>query len=417
MAPIQPDTPDKQAELTSKLADADHLDTQQAPFAIQMTNIEQTLAAARPRLVRLAHQWGVAPDGLDDVVQESLLDAWRHLETLRQPERFDAWLNGICRNRCLRWSHSQQRYTEMPLLDDEGSILDIPDPHAWNLTAELERQDLATLLDRALGYLSDDARTLIELCYLVEQPQREVAARLGLSINVVEARLHRARRRLQQVLNTDLRQDALAFGLALAGEPDGQWRQSREWCWSCGRHRLLGTFEPRADGLVSLIMRCPACGVVVDTGGLPRFDGQRAFRPALKRLFHLTSLLVSGLEDGAYTCPMCVVHQPVRVLHPDELAAVYPDSLNIDISRSILVLDCPLCQTRVESVVDGCLWPLPIVQRFVAEHPRTISEAEIMVEHAGQLAICLRLTDITSAARLTVLVHHRTLRVLATFQE
>ncbi|MEO7022105.1 MAG: sigma-70 family RNA polymerase sigma factor [Ktedonobacteraceae bacterium] len=391
---------------------------QRAIPGIAITNIEQTLAAARPRLVRLAQHCRVAPDALDDVVQESLLDAWRHLETLQQPERFDAWLNGICRNRCLRWSQSQksqQRYTEEPLLDDEGSALDIPDP--WDPNAELDHQDLATLLERALGYLSDDARTLVELCYLVEQPQREVAARLGLTINVVEARLHRARRRLQQVLTTDLRQDALAFGLALADEPDGQWRESREWCWSCGRHRLLGTFEPRSDGLVSLVMRCPTCSVVVDTGGLPRFDGQRAFRPALKRLLQATALLANGLEDGTYLCPMCETPQPVRVLHPDEFAATHPDSLNIGEGRSMLVLDCPHCNIRVESRADGCLWSLPVVQRFKARHPRAVSEAETIVEYAGQLALCVRLTDINSAARLTLLVHHRTLRVLAIFQE
>ena len=116
-----------------------------------------------------------------------------------------------------------------------------------------------TLVDRALAYLSQDARKLIELCYLVEQPQREVALHLGITVNVLEARLHRARRRLHQVLTTQLRSDALAFGLKLDDELDEQWRESREWCWFCGRHRLIGAFEPLSNGLVSLVMRCPAC--------------------------------------------------------------------------------------------------------------------------------------------------------------
>ena len=53
------------------------------------------------------------------------------------------------------------------------------------------------------------------MCYLTELPQREVALRLGVTINVLEARLHRARRQLRLVLSSDLRTDAQAFGLAI----------------------------------------------------------------------------------------------------------------------------------------------------------------------------------------------------------
>ena len=163
-------------------------------------------------------------------------------------------------------------------------------------------------------------------------------------------------------------------------------------------------------------MRCPVCSVLVDTGGWSRLDGLRAFRPALKRLFHTTALLAGGLEDGRHTCPVCEMLQPVRVLQPEELAARYPDSPNISISRSVLVMDCAVCQAHIENCIDGCLWSLPVIERFRVEHPRAISEAETLIEHTGQCAICLRMTDIASASRLTLVVHHRTLRVLALYQ-
>jgi RNA polymerase sigma factor (sigma-70 family) len=56
----------------------------------------------------------------------------------------------------------------------------------------LERQDRKNLIDRALGYLSESARELIELCYLTELPQREVAQRLDMSLGALELKLHRA---------------------------------------------------------------------------------------------------------------------------------------------------------------------------------------------------------------------------------
>lgn len=50
-----------------------------------IADIEQVLTGARPRLLRLAGRQGVAPDDADDVVQETLVEAWKHLERLRAP--------------------------------------------------------------------------------------------------------------------------------------------------------------------------------------------------------------------------------------------------------------------------------------------------------------------------------------------
>src|SRR5437016_833818 len=78
------------------------------PHAALTSNLEAVFAAARPRLLRFAQKRGVTPEAADDVVQETLIEAWRHLNHLCSPDRFDAWLIGICRNVCLRWSHAHR---------------------------------------------------------------------------------------------------------------------------------------------------------------------------------------------------------------------------------------------------------------------------------------------------------------------
>ncbi len=78
-----------------------------------------------------------------------------------------------------------------------------------------DRQDMALLVDRAVGSLSGSAREVVELCYLLEVPQREAAARLGFSVSALEARLHRGRHQLRQALNGSLRAEAEVLGLAL----------------------------------------------------------------------------------------------------------------------------------------------------------------------------------------------------------
>src|SRR5205085_8466041 len=59
-------------------------------------HLEAVLEAARPRLLRFVRRQGVSLDGADDVVQETLLEAWRHLDRVYSYQGVDAWLNKIC---------------------------------------------------------------------------------------------------------------------------------------------------------------------------------------------------------------------------------------------------------------------------------------------------------------------------------
>src|SRR5947209_11299346 len=53
-----------------------------------LTNdLEKLLAEAQPRLTRLALAYGVSSDGVEDVVQETLVSAWQNLAHLRAPDQ------------------------------------------------------------------------------------------------------------------------------------------------------------------------------------------------------------------------------------------------------------------------------------------------------------------------------------------
>src|SRR5215467_8521036 len=69
--------------------------------------LESALAAARPRLLRLARRHGVAVDAADDVVQDTYVEAWRHIDRLHAPEGIEAWLASICRHMCRRWTRAR----------------------------------------------------------------------------------------------------------------------------------------------------------------------------------------------------------------------------------------------------------------------------------------------------------------------
>lgn len=45
----------------------------------------------------------------EDLAQETLLEAWRHIDNLRSQEKLPQWLSGIAHNVCLRWARKRGR--------------------------------------------------------------------------------------------------------------------------------------------------------------------------------------------------------------------------------------------------------------------------------------------------------------------
>lgn len=399
----------------------------QRPSGFDSRRLDDALAAARPRLVRRARAWGVAPDDADDAVQEALLVAWRRLDHLRSPERFDAWLDAICRHVCQHYVRKRRSIAarQVTLVDPRlrgdgpGALGDVAG-ETFDPSEELHRRDLETLLDRALGQLPVSAREAIELCYLEDLPQQEAAARLRLTISALEARLHRTRLQLRRVLSGALRADAEAFGVALDADVSAGWRETREWCNLCGRHRLRGTFELLPDGSVNFRLRCPECsprtGIdMYSTGGTVPLASTRSFHPAFKRLIRsLKDRYAQGytqaLLRGWQTCPRCGGRAPIRIEPPHGDLPYFAKQFR-------LVVACPDCRTIIMPAAFAASWAdpqaQPVALRFIEEHPRWLMEPDVLTSYAEQPAIRFQLSDVSSAACLGILAHAKTLEILS----
>jgi RNA polymerase sigma factor (sigma-70 family) len=410
--------------------------------------LEALLVRARPRLLRLARLRGVPADAAEDVVQETLLEAWRCLDRLYDPTGADRWLDEICRNICRRYARkfaTEQRHTALPAPDasdgqraSEAIALDnIPDGQMSDPIEALSRQDMALLLDRALGLLPGNAREVVELCYLRELPQREATDRLGVSLSALEARLHRTRRQLRALFNGPLRGEAEAFGLALDDASAQGWHETRLWCSLCGR-RLSGMFLVQPDGSVNLHVRCSECeqhsglcdvdSSSVHSKGLIQLDGLRSFRPAWKRTMQGTAQrFTEALRVGAYRCPFCGAPASLQLLDKTQIAALaagvgLPEGLTRHPYRFWVWWECQqpwdnsYSHSGLFAASDLVYWSCAETQDFMRDHPHWVSEPELLVEYAGQAALRLQMADTTGAARLTVLADRQTLRLLAVYR-
>jgi RNA polymerase sigma factor (sigma-70 family) len=405
-----------------------------------LTDHNGLLTATLQRLARLSRARGVEPGDIDDVVQETLLEAWSHLHRLTFPAGFPFWIDEVCRNVCRRHARrrqSQRLHTvarlasildaDLPSDEDDAlalaniADLTLPDP-----LEECSRQELAVLLDRALDLLPQETRRIVEMCYLLELPQSEVAERIGISLGALQARLHRARRQLLQVLRGPLYQESASFAPAAESEDDGQWLDTRMWCSLCG-HQLQASFietEPEGERGVNLHVRCPGCARkygmdAFHSMGLVSLGQLRSFKPAWKRAIQgLSELIAQGLDQGGRPCPWCGSPASVQVADAEESVESTP---SLGPYRFWIRWWCAQCGELVglpgdlPSVEQVVSWSHARSREFILRHPRWQTTLGLPLEHAGQDVLKFHLTDSASTESLSVLAHRHTLRVLAVY--
>jgi RNA polymerase sigma-70 factor, ECF subfamily len=126
-----------------------------------------------------------------DAVQQALLGAWRDLPTLRDPERFDAWLHRLVVNSCYVEARSERRWTaRIRVLRAEPTTADI----ARGVVAREE-------LDAAFRRLSPEHRAVVVLHHHFGYQLTEVAETLGIPAGTARSRLHHAVRLLRATLD------------------------------------------------------------------------------------------------------------------------------------------------------------------------------------------------------------------------
>jgi RNA polymerase sigma-70 factor (ECF subfamily) len=127
----------------------------------------------------------------EDVVQDSMLRAYRFCDSLRGEPR--PWLLAIVRNACFTWLQSNRPAEIAPGGLDERPEEASPEPGPEALVArELDRR----LLNEALSALPAQFREVLVLRELEDLAYKDIARIVGAPIGTVMSRLSRARRLL-----------------------------------------------------------------------------------------------------------------------------------------------------------------------------------------------------------------------------
>ncbi|HEY5220223.1 MAG TPA: RNA polymerase sigma factor [Gemmatimonadaceae bacterium] len=132
-----------------------------------------------------------SPDVAEDVLQTSFIKAYQHLSEVRG--RFDAWVFRIVANGCKDWLKNIRRSHLSYEEDDQPSQHATPDE-------ELDRTELRSDLDRALGSLPASLREAFIMKHVEGRSYEEMADLLGTTVGALKMRVHRAREALQALL-------------------------------------------------------------------------------------------------------------------------------------------------------------------------------------------------------------------------
>ena len=144
----------------------------------------------------------------EEITQDTFLQAYEKLSTLKDPSQFAGWLYVIANRLCIAWMR-KRKPTMQPL--DAPSIKAIDNlTYERYVSAQRETEAIERryeIAEALLAKLPEREREVMTLYYLGEMPTKEIGELLNVPVNTIVSWLHRARKRLQvdqELLTMDL---------------------------------------------------------------------------------------------------------------------------------------------------------------------------------------------------------------------
>jgi RNA polymerase sigma-70 factor, ECF subfamily len=154
----------------------------------------------------------------EDIAQEAILKALKHIDTFRGESKFSTWLVSIAVNAARMRVRKEHKRLFEPLddyRDDEKGEYVPRDFSDWREIPSdaLEREDVRAILAKALASLPQQFREVIVLRDVQQLSIAETAKALGIREGAVKTRLLRARLRMRDLIAPEV----------------SSWTPSRNW--------------------------------------------------------------------------------------------------------------------------------------------------------------------------------------------
>ena len=177
--------------------------------------IEQTLAgdqSAYADLVRrhqrfvftLAMRFMKTREDAEEVAQDCFIKAYRSLESFQGGSKFSTWLYSIVYTTAM--TALRKKRVDTDSIDDENTYIQIENTGGYDVN-NVENKSRSFYVNQAIAQLLPDDATIITLFYKGEQSLEEIAQTMGMEANTVKVKLFRARQRLKEKLERNLKDE------------------------------------------------------------------------------------------------------------------------------------------------------------------------------------------------------------------
>jgi RNA polymerase sigma-70 factor (ECF subfamily) len=150
--------------------------------------ISPRLFAIAQRILRDFHR-------AEDATQQALVQIWRKLPKLSDPDKFEGWSYRILVNTCYAEARKSRRHP------DDLRLLDTDRASADSALSVADRD----MLERAFERLSAEQRAVLVLQYYLDLGHPQIAEILGVPLGTVKSRSSAARQALRAALEADAR--------------------------------------------------------------------------------------------------------------------------------------------------------------------------------------------------------------------
>ena len=131
------------------------------------------------------------PDAAADAVQEAFIRAYEGLAGCREPDRFGAWFFRILQNQCRNALARRKETVDVGAVELAGHD---------RADGDVDRSELAEALEGALASLTAEQREAFVMKHVEGRSYEEMAALLGVGVDALKMRVHRARDALRERL-------------------------------------------------------------------------------------------------------------------------------------------------------------------------------------------------------------------------
>ena len=180
-------------EIISKVLSGDH-----QAYAIIVNRYQNYVFTLTLRMIK-------SREDAEEVAQDVFIKAYKYLSDFRGASKFTTWLYTIVNNTCITFLRKKK--LDIRSLDNEHVFATADNIDSGIRANMVEQKSKVAMVNDAIGLLGTDDAQIITLFYKGEQSLEEIAEILGLETNTAKVRLHRARTRLKEKMETHFTED------------------------------------------------------------------------------------------------------------------------------------------------------------------------------------------------------------------